>query len=378
MKKMSLFTSGSTKYLLMNKNVTLGEVDLWDGSPKKFSIPIYGFKTFPEWVSSRTKILCRKDAEDFLADLGMDTKDALIEVTHCVSLHDSLWVKRLDEDLSWEDVSPFRVDYSEVVSTYTLEGLKIGQNGDTYFSPVIGTDGSFPHSWKMAEEGVKFLKAGSAYTNPSMYAGREPYSEYYASVIGRSLGINCVDYTIRNYLRWDGKLDVITECNCFTTEEVGSVTARKLGITSYSDLIEYAKELGEVSYNTVLDMLFLDCLLLNTDRHFENIEFLMDNDTHEILSVAPIFDNNLSMLPNFVEECEEFDRSRLKTRTGISFEDLYMMVCRHKDYYWVLQKAYDIELKSPPNGVSISPGRLKFLNWFLREQISYLVKLGYS
>ena len=51
-------------------------------------------------------------------------------------------------------------------------------------------------------------------------------------------------------------------------------------------------------------MLFHDCLLLNTDRHLSNIEFLYDT----------------------------FDKNDYKASDGRTFEELYKLVTQYKSY----------------------------------------------
>ena len=43
-------------------------------------------------------------------------------------------------------------------------------------------------------------------------------------------------------------------------------------------------------------MCILDALILNTDRHLGNFGVLVENDTQRVLSMAPVYDNNRSLL----------------------------------------------------------------------------------
>ena len=45
--------------------------------------------------------------------------------------------------------------------------------------------------------------------------------------------------------------------------------------------------------NELSDMLVVDALILNTDRHLDNFGFLIDNDTGIIIGTAPLYDHNL-------------------------------------------------------------------------------------
>ena len=312
-------------YLIMNKNNVVAEFDLYSTIKEYGKMP-YDYTNVHEWLEARAKLNCTNDAKKFLKAIGLEKEADIIDATHCVSLHDTFWVKRKGSNLSWENISPFRQDYSKVVSTYALEGIYLGNNDKKYFSPVVGTGGSFPHTWKYSPNNIKFIKAGSKYTLGGSNSGREPYSEYYASIVSEYLGFNHVKYTIRNHVRQDKRVDVVTECKCFTSEKIGTVTANLLDLHTYEEVIDYCKNLSKNAYATILNMLFLDCLLLNTDRHFSNIEFFIDNDTLEVKDITPIFDNNYSFLPRFIEGCDEFNREEYIAYGNRTFKDLYKLV----------------------------------------------------
>lgn len=361
------------RYLILNKNKTVAEFDVFFNTIKIYSKMPYDFTNINDWLEQRAKFSCAPDIKKFFKTIGIEKTTDIIDVTHCVSLHDTFWVKRIDSKLSWEKVSPFRNNYSKVISTYALEGLYIGNSDKNYFSPVVGTDGSFPHTWKYSEQCIKFIKAGSKYTLGGSNSGREPYSEYYASVISEYLGFNHVEYTIRNHIRHDNKVDVVTECDCFTSEKLGTVTAHLLGLHTYEEVIEYCKNLSQNAYDTIINMLFLDCLLINTDRHFSNIEFFIDNDTLEVVDIAPIFDNNYSLLPRFIEGYDTFIREDYVARDDRSFDELYKLIKKHKSFKKELIQLKKLRLIKPKN-VDISDKRLKFLNEFLQNQVEYLLK----
>ena len=366
-------------YMLMNKDKTVATFNLnfYDGAIEMIAgerLP-YGFDNIFTWLDKRKKFSCARDVKEFFNNIGLYTDEAIIESTHCVSLSDTYWIKKYESCLTWEDVSPWTHDYSSLISTYALDGI-IVKNNKNYFSPVLSTDGSFPHTWKFNSGGntISFVKAGTKYTLGGMNSGREPYSEYYASIIGRALGFNSLVYEIRNHTRSDGRIDVVTECLAYTSEDIGAVSAGRIGLKSYEDIIKFCKEISNECYRQILDMLFLDCLLLNTDRHYGNIEFLVKNDTQDIIGLAPIFDNNFSMLPRFIEQLETLDRSEYVARDNRTFESLYSLVKTHRNYTAELIKAKSIVLEKPRR-VTLSDERLKFLNWFLQDQINWLMSI---
>lgn len=361
-------------YYLMNKNRLVAEFGLGSNDIVAWGKLPYGFLNISHWISDRAKFSCAKNVEEFFRSIGILDISSFIEVTHCVSLTDTFWVRRAEDNISWDRVSPFRNNYSNVISTYALEGINIGNDGKNYFSPVISTDGSFPHTWKFNNGDVLFIKAGSKYTLGGSNSGREPFSEYYSSKVADYLGFSHVDYKIRNHKRHDNRVDCVTECKCYTSEKYGSVPAYKLGLDSYEKVLDFCKKLSNDSLVTMLNMLFLDCLLLNTDRHFSNIEFMFNNDTLEIVGITPIFDNNYALLPRFIEGYDEFKREEYRVRDGRTFEELYELINSYKSYNKLLIKLKNFKFEKPSR-VDISDGRLKFLNDFLQMQVDYLLSI---
>lgn len=56
------------------------------------------------------------------------------------------------------------------------------------------------------------------------------------------------------------------------------------------------KELEASMANAYLDILFLDTVCFNMDRHTENYGFLRDPHTGAFLKMAPNFDNNIALI----------------------------------------------------------------------------------
>lgn len=362
------------KYVLMNKDKAVADIDnMFNTQIINGRLP-YDYINFTDWIANRIKFSCVRNIREFFKPIGIQSTEDIIKITHCVSLHDTFWIKEEKSKLTWKEVSPFRNNYSKIISTYALEGILI-EGDKNYFSPVISTDGSFPHTWDFNNGDIKFIKASSKYTLGGSNSGREPYSEYYASIIAEFLYFIHVKYSIRNHKRHDGRIDVVTECACYTSENIGTVTAHNLNLNSYEDVINYCKALNKESYKTCLDMFFLDCLLLNTDRHFSNIEFFINNDTLEVLKLTPIFDNNYSLLPRFIEGYDEFNRSDYIARDNRSFENLYALVKSNRSYVKELIKLKKLRLYKPSN-VNIKESRLNFLNSFLQTQVNYLLQLS--
>ena len=58
---------------------------------------------------------------------------------------------------------------------------------------------------------------------------------------------------------------------------------------------DYYKSLGDEFIAVLNDMLVLDAIICNVDRHFGNFGFLVDNRTNKITAPAPLFDHGNSL-----------------------------------------------------------------------------------
>lgn len=369
-------------YLLMNKDTPVCKFkDYTKISSTTGKFP-YDFIDLKSWIDIRSKFSCAHNVKEFFKRIGINTAEDFIDIFHCVSLSDTFWLKEYSSKLRWKDVSPFNRDYSSLISNYALEGKipDVVDKTKNYFSPDVATGGSFPHTWKRSKNGtIWFIKGSSKFTLGGRNSGQEPISEYYASKICDILGMNHISYGLRIHKRIDGNKDYITYCKCYTSESTGSVPASSLGLLSYKDVLLYSKSLSESAFNTATDMFFLDCLLLNADRHFNNIEFFMDNDTLQIKDIVPIYDNNYSLLPRFLEGVDVFSRNEYNfTRDGnTTFEDLFNLILKYnrKRCISLLSKSAKIQLKQPDN-CSIPEERLSFLNNFIKIQVNWLQSLA--
>ena len=69
------------------------------------------------------------------------------------------------------------------------------------------------------------------------------------------------------------------------------------------EILKFAEQYG--SEYLMRRMFVLDALILNIDRHLGNVGFLFDNDSMRIEGMAPVYDNNRSLLFQFDTETLE-------------------------------------------------------------------------
>lgn len=283
-------------YSLMNKDVKLldfvikGEGVLEECCIVKEyeKIPSW-IVTVTEWVSNRSAAKHREHIYRLLQSMGGSTLSGFIQLTHCLSINDTLWVKSGEEDIKWENVSLYRNNFDDVISRLSFDGNGLCGKQLSTTSPELTTDGAFDKCWIRDKSGIYLIKAG---TTGASNAGREPYSEVLASQVYSKLCLNNVIYYLRKY-----RGTIVSQCGIFTNEDYGYKPAsiyNLMGKTIKQLLDEFDKF---ESADLFRQMVIADAITINQDRHFGNFGFLINNDTFERTTMAPVFDFNLAMFP---------------------------------------------------------------------------------
>lgn len=279
------------------------------------NLPV-GFTDIQSWLQGRQAPKHRAHIAELLRQCGCYNLDGYIRITHALTLNDTFWVKPVNSDLQWKQVSLYSNEFDETIARIAFEGGMYGEQFSTT-SPEFGTDGAYAKCWIRKNKGICLLKQGS---DGARNTGLEPYSEYYSAQISKRICAEYVDYDLEVYR---GKL--VSSCRLFTDEKTGFTPIDRLvkkdaGVT---ELLSYFESIG--SGDAFRRMLVFDALTVNTDRHLGNFGVLVNNDTQKIMRMAPVFDNNQSLLP-YAEEREfqtidEYLKTR-PTRIGIDFNQV--------------------------------------------------------
>lgn len=321
MKKLSMEKVSEHKKIdlvLMNKDreimqFSYHEEDMSDWFEEEMPTGILpvGYTDIQSWLHHRKSPYGRKNMQLLMAYSQCDSLIGYTVLTKCVSLNDTFWVRLKGEDISWEDVSPYTNTLDDVVASYAFEGTSEIEIGSP--SPEYSTDGTFPKCWINNEGVIQLVKGG---TKQNDFC--EPWSEYYASDICRFLHENTVEYFYENY-----KNQNVSICNLFTTEEIGFSSFSKIFKKNLKqdEIFREFKRYGQEDLFRA--MIVSDALTLNVDRHLGNIGFLINNDSQQIKSIAPIFDFNMSYIPSLINEVSNKELIRvsesLTPRLGVNF-----------------------------------------------------------
>jgi hypothetical protein len=361
----------------MNKDTRLASFKLTHEMATEGAEFVEIYSQLPAWITNIYLFLVdrrapkhREHIAKLLSIYDCNSLEGYLRVTHALSLNDTLWVKSdSDFDLRWDNVSLYRNPFNVVIANTAFDG---GINNITLSStsPEFSTDGSFAKCWVRENGIVKLLKRGSeGFSN----TGLEPYSEYYASYLLDCFGVNHVSYDIM--LR---NKKVCTSCNLFTSEKYGFIpfSRRNKHITGLPDLVKTYTEWGYSQF--ISDMLVIDAIIMNEDRHMNNFGFMIDNDTFEILGPAPLFDHNISLLcyatmTSLKDPYSYMSAKGHKLDSGCgNFIDLpkYIMTNETRNK---LLNIRGITLKES-NTVNLSKERLNILSKVINNQIEQLLR----
>lgn len=168
-------------------------------------------------------------------------------------------------------------------------------------SPEFTTNGMLPKCWRRDKGKIWLYKGG---TSGASNTGMEPFSEFYAAQVANIMDINAISY---NLSRWKGEL--CSYCELFTSKDYSFVPIGRIVKTGGMPAVRaYYEKLGKEYVNALNDMLVLDALIFNTDRHYGNFGLLVNNKTNKISAPAPLFDHGNSLF-NFAgrDDLESYD-----------------------------------------------------------------------
>lgn len=273
------------------------------------------------WLRRRTIPANRAYVQNFLARFGLNERDTkgIIDICRGLSLNDSYWIVPDDFDGKFADYNLYQNRFSRAVALIAFTGYG-GASTRTSLasSPEFTTGGMLAKCWRRIDGRIVLFKSG---TEGAANSGCEPYSEFLACQAALAVGIDAVPYSLA---RWKGRL--CSTCGLFTDIDhsfipVGGLV-REGGMRAVA---EFYMNLGSDYYDCLADMLVFDAVICNTDRHFGNFGFIVDNRSNRIIRPAPLFDHGNSLF-NFAMDDDLRDlESYAATRLPATYPDFVEM-----------------------------------------------------
>ena len=242
------------------------------------------------WIRHRTIPKNRAFVHDFLAKCGLHLNRPMNIVAVCkgLSLNDCYWVTTAEAEDTFDTVNLYENPISNVLASLVFTGYGSSIRSSLLSSPEFTTNGMLPKCWRRIGGKIYLYKGG---TTGAANTGNEPYSEFYAAQIAQVMGMDAISY---NLSRW--KDNLCSTCELFTSLDYSYMPVGRLVRTGGMKAVRsYCESLGQQFIDTLDDMILLDAVICNTDRHFGNFGFLIDNHTNRIAAPAPLFDHGNSL-----------------------------------------------------------------------------------
>jgi len=251
-------------------------------------------KALNDWWLGRSIPASRDGLQSALTVLGVSSPALLIEKCFGLSLSDQYWISPKDSGLKWEDVNFFTNDFSKDVGE-----ILFGHEPDgpvSLMSPDNTLDGWLKKKWVIVDGKRYLMKGGSG-----VYQ-QEPFNEVIAAAIMTRLGIPHVEYTLTFE---DDKPFCL--CENFVTPDTELVPAYRVRESlkkdnrdsQFTHFLRCCESHGIPDVVTGLNqMLTVDYIIANEDRHYNNFGFIRNAETLEWLGAAPIYDSGTSLWYN--------------------------------------------------------------------------------
>lgn len=303
------------KFTLMNKNKKIFDFDYNEEEhtivkfnrnyPKNEIYAPFGLikdniidkNQFNKWWKNRQIPASRNGLKEVLQKSNIydkDNFDLLDTKTYCLSLSDQYWVKRVDENISWESINFFDNEFSLDIGKILFDGGKTPVNLNLN-TPDMTSNGNYEKKWKIIDGDRYLVKAGGKMIN------QEPFNEIIATKLYQRI-LNDDEYVKYDIIYDDNK--AVSICKNFITKTTELIPAWKIidyfdiyeNENEYEHYIRCLKELNIPNANLLVDkMIICDFILANKDRHFNNFGVIRNVETLEFERVAPIFDNGCSL-----------------------------------------------------------------------------------
>lgn len=268
---------------LMSGDVVTAKIEksrLTPIQPKKMPLYLARGGDFLAWLESRAIDQHRPNSRILKRMLRLNDTSSVAAVLHehAATITDNYWIQAEGEALAYEQIRYQENAFSELALTGSFDSYN--REYDTHRTPELTNIGSYEKCWKL-EQGQWYLyKQGTA---------EERYSELFVCRLGKAMGFHMAEYEPEgNFIK----------TRDFTEGRYNYEPAASL-IGQNPDIRFIYKRFAEVCPQVLpqyLNILYLDALCFNVDRHEYNYGFLRDRGTGEILSLAPNFDNNIALI----------------------------------------------------------------------------------
>ena len=344
---------------------------------------------FHDWLQKRQAILLR-DTNYELTKLGNIHNDVdFVNVTMCLSITDCFWIVPVDKQLFFQYSNLYTKVYNNLHTSIAAGIAKF--NGSMSFdtSPEYTIGGSTKKFIQREGTNLYMYKAESPNNITSRRvetASSCAFSEFLVSQLLTFLNIShSVNYTLGSM---NTSEEIWSKCELFTNLDLHFMSLNDYILANSDDGVDHISEHIEdllIMFNgdylsSFKNMILIDCMVLNFDRHSENMGFLYDDDFN-IVNMAPMFDFNRSLFYNITladitkEKFVEYIKvNHPKTDINNIIYKQFMLCTDYNTYQMLQNIRANFRFKNH-NIYKIDDNRLKNINILFKRNISKLIKI---
>ncbi len=252
----------------------------------KNRMPLYFAKggDFEKWLESRAIDSHRPNSRILKKVLRLGDTSDISTVLHAraATITDDYWIKEKDSALTYSDVQYKENIFSDIALVGDADSFNrcFSDKELSSGTPELTNIGSFEKCWKLESGNWVMYKQGN---------NLELFSELFVSKLAGHLGFDSAEYErVGDYI----KTKDFTQGR-YNFEPMASLVGED---ESYIRSYDILAEIGSKLATQYLDILYLDTICMNMDRHTNNYGLLRDRETGDIISMAPNFDNNISLI----------------------------------------------------------------------------------
>ncbi len=267
---------------ILSKDCVIGTVK--DGLLVSFDserLPLYLLRTkdVEGWLRDRAIDAHRTNSRLLKRALRIGNSDDIETVlrVHAAAITDTYWFRTDSEDLSYEAVR-FR---ENLFASLALRGDPNAFNLPYSSTPELTNIGSYEKCWRLSDGKWQMIKQEKDV---------EQFSELFISRLGKILGFPMAEYLPEG--------DTVVSPDFTDGASVNYESADGLVGDNeyYAENFRVFWNLSPTLAREYLQIIYMDTICFNMDRHTKNYGVLRDVKSGEILSMAPNFDNNIALI----------------------------------------------------------------------------------
>lgn len=273
--------------MIPNGNIMSGDTEVAKISnervePINFDLmPIYIQRTSDVigWLESRAIDSHRTNSRLLKKALRLTNShdiDVVLRV-HAATITDNYWFREAGSELQYDDIR-FKDNIFDKLALYG-DPDSFNQKSDS--TPELTNIGSYEKCWRLCDGQWWLYKQGN---------DNERFSELFISLLGKRLGFNMAHYELED--KYIKSIDYTNNASV-NYESMSSFVGDD---EDYQTSFDILREISREAAQDFVNMIYLDTICFNMDRHTKNYGILRDTQTGKVTGLAPNFDNNIALI----------------------------------------------------------------------------------